>query len=377
MHVSTADLLEHAMRRAVELARRGEGRVEPNPMVGAVVIAAGADRAAAAERIVGEGWHAEHGGPHAEVTALAQAGAAARGATLVVTLEPCCHHGKTPPCTDAVIAAGVARVVVGCQDPYPAVAGAGIAALRRAGIAVDVGVGAVEARRLVAPFRTLVERGRPWVVAKWAMSLDGRVATAAGESRWISSADSRRTVHALRGRMDGILVGIGTALADDPLLTARPPGPRTPLRIVLDGAARLPPEGRLVRTARETPVLVAVGPDAPADRIRPLEAAGCEVWRAHATDRAGRLGELLAELGRRRLTNVLVEGGPAVLGGFADVGAIDEVWAFIAPRIIGGAAAPAAVGGRGILALADAAEIDVEEVSRPGGDLFIRGTLRR
>ncbi len=358
------------MRRALDLARRGAGLVEPNPMVGAVVTDSGGT-------VVGEGWHAVFGGPHAEVAALVAAGDRARGGTLFVTLEPCCHHGKTPPCTEAVVAAGVARVVVGCRDPFPPVAGAGIGRLREAGIAVDVGVCAAEAERLVAPFRTLVERGRPWVVAKWAMSLDGRVATASGESRWISSAESRALVHGLRGRMDGILVGSGTALADDPLLTARPPGRRTAVRIVLDGRARLPAESRLVRTAREAPVLVVVAAGAEADRVRPLEAAGCEIWRSAGVDRRERLVGLLAELGRRRLTNLLVEGGPEVLGSFFDAGLVDEVWAFVAPRIIGGAAAVAPVGGVGVTALAAAAGIAVEEVSHPGGDLLVRGLVHR
>lgn len=358
------------MRRALELARRGAGLVEPNPMVGAVVTAA--DGA-----VVGEGWHAAFGGPHAEVAALAAAGSRARGGTLYVTLEPCCHHGKTPPCTEAILAAGVARVVVGCQDPFPAVAGAGLDRLRAGGVVVTLGVCAAEAARLVAPFRTLLERRRPWVIAKWAMSLDGRVATAGGESRWISSVESRALVHALRGKVDAILVGSGTALADDPLLTARPPGPRTPLRIVLDGRARLSADSRLVRSARETPVLVAVAAGADLQRVRALEAAGCEVWVSDAADRPGRLAALLAELGRRRLTNMLVEGGPEVLGGFFDAGLVDEVWAFIAPRIIGGAAAVAPVGGSGVAVLAAAAGIDVEEVSHPGGDLFLRGLVRR
>ncbi|MFM7291242.1 MAG: bifunctional diaminohydroxyphosphoribosylaminopyrimidine deaminase/5-amino-6-(5-phosphoribosylamino)uracil reductase RibD [Planctomycetia bacterium] len=363
------------MRRALELARRGEGRVEPNPMVGAVVVAAaGGDRAG---RIVGEGWHAAFGGPHAEVMALAAAGTAARGATLAVTLEPCCHHGKTPPCTDAIIAAGITRVIVATRDPFPAVNGSGLDSLRQAGIEVETGVCAAEARRLIAPFRMLVERQRPWLIAKWAMSLDGRVATATGESRWISSEASRGLVHALRGRMDGILCGIGTAVADDPLLTARPPGPRLPLRIVLDGAARLPLESRLVRTAREVPVLVAVGPDAPADRLRQLEAAGCEVWQGRAAEPQERLAALLAELGSRRLTNVLVEGGPTVLGSLADAQVIDEVWAFLAPTLIGGAASPAPIAGAGIAALATATALEIEHVDRSGGDLLIRGIIRR
>ena len=358
------------MERALELARRGEGFVEPNPQVGAVVLAADG-------RVVGEGWHELHGGPHAEVMALEAAGEAALGGTLVVTLEPCCHHGKTPPCTAAVIAAGIRRVVIGAGDPFPAVDGGGIASLRAAGLEVESGVLEEAATRLTAPFRRLVSSGRPWVIAKWAMSLDGRVATAAGESRWISSEQSRAIVHELRGRMDGILCGIGTVLADDPLLTARPAGPRQPLRIVLDTSARLPIESRLVRSAREIPVLVATGPKAPADRLRALAAAGCEVWQAAAADPRDRLHELLAELGSRRLTNVLVEGGPTVLGSLADASLVDEVWAFVAPTIIGGAASPSPVAGTGIATLASATAIEIEHTDHPGGDLFIRGVVRR
>jgi len=366
---------EQLMRRALALARRGEGHVEPNPMVGAVIAAASGK--GAGDRIIAEGWHAAYGRPHAEVAALAAAGTAARGGTLAVTLEPCCHHGKTPPCTAAIIAAGITRVVVGTRDPFPSVNGGGIDALVRAGIEVRVGVCEAEARRLIAPFRTLVEQQRPWLIAKWAMSLDGRVATAGGESRWISSEASRGIVHQLRGRMDGVLCGIGTALADDPLLTARPAGPRQQLRIVLDSMARLPLESRLVHTAREVPVLVAAGPAAPADRVQSLQAAGCEVWQSTSADPHVQLRELLAELGSRRLTNVLVEGGPTVLGSLADAQAIDEVWAFIAPSIIGGAAAPSPIAGIGIASLASAGAIEIEHTEHPGGNLFIRGVVRR
>ncbi len=375
MHVSSppdADASdEELMRRALELARRGEGRVEPNPMVGAVIASASGGH------VIAEGWHSAFGGPHAEVAALSAAGAAARGGTLAVTLEPCCHHGKTPPCTAAIIAAGIARVIIATSDPFPAVNGGGIDALRRAGIEVRTGVCEQAARRLTAPFRTVVEQKRPWLIAKWAMSLDGHVATASGESRWISSESSRAIVHELRGRMDGILCGIGTVLADDPLLTARPAGPRQALRIVLDSAARLPIESRLVHTAREVPVLVATGPAAPTDRLRALASAGCDVWQAAAADPRDRLHELLAELGSRRLTNVLVEGGPTVLGSLADSHAIDEVWAFIAPTIIGGAASPSPITGTGIATLASAASIEIEHTEHPGGDLFIRGVVRR
>ena len=359
---------DHAMRRALEIAPRGAGLVEPNPQVGAVVAADG--------RIVGEGWHARFGGPHAEAAALAAAGPAARGSTLYVTLEPCCHHGKTPPCTDAIRAAGVARVVVAAGDPHPAVAGGGITALRSSGIAVETGLCAPEALRLTAPFRKRVTTGTPWLIAKWALSLDGRFSTAPGQDRWISSPDSRRIVHELRERVDAIVVGIGTVLADDPLLTARPaadrPPLREPLRVVLDSRARLPVGSALVRTARRNPVLVAAGPTADAAAVTPLRAAGCEVWQGAAEAPELRFAGLLEELGRRGATNVLVEGGPTVLDALFAAGAVDEFWAFVAPRIIG-----AAVGtGHGPVPPASAT-LAVEEVSRPGGDILIRGLVRR
>jgi diaminohydroxyphosphoribosylaminopyrimidine deaminase/5-amino-6-(5-phosphoribosylamino)uracil reductase len=361
-----------ALERALELARRGEGLVEPNPMVGAVVLGSSG-------QAISDGWHARFGGPHAEVAALSAAGDAARGNTLVVTLEPCCHHGKTPPCTDAILTAGIRRVVVGAVDPASHGAGRGIARLRDAGVDVAIADGALreQAERLIAPFATLTTQGRPWVTAKWAMSLDGHVATASGESRWISSEASRSVVHRLRARVDAILVGIGTALADDPLLTARPPGPRTLLRIVLDSTARLPPASQLVRTAREHPVLVAVGPEARRNAIGLLEKAGCEVWQFPAAGPAERLADLLAELGRRQLTNLLVEGGPTVLGGFFDAGLVDEVQAFIAPKIIGGDAAPAAVAGLGIRSMHKAPRLSIESIESLGNDCFICGTIAR
>jgi diaminohydroxyphosphoribosylaminopyrimidine deaminase/5-amino-6-(5-phosphoribosylamino)uracil reductase len=352
-----------AMRRALDVARRGEGRVEPNPMVGAVVL--GSD-----ETVLAEGWHDRFGGPHAEAAALAAAGDRARGGTLVVTLEPCCHHGKTPPCTDAILAAGIARVVVAAGDPFPAVAGGGIAALRAAGIDVATGLLEHEARRLTAPYRKLVTTGLPWVIAKWAATRDGRLAMPSGGDRWISSPESRALVHSLRARVDAIAVGSGTALADDPLLTARPPGPRPLLRVVLDGRARLPLDGRLVRTARESPLLVAVGAAAPAERIAALEAAGCEVWRADGEQPVDRLRGLLAELGRRRVTNLLVEGGPAVFATLFAAGLADEVWEFVSPRDAGGPADPTAT-------IPARPDLDVEEVGHPGGDTLTRGLVRR
>ena len=350
------------MERALTIARRGEGRVEPNPMVGAVI-------ASASGSLVGEGWHDRFGGPHAEIVALAAAGEAARGGTLYVTLEPCCHHGKTPPCTAAIVAAGLRRVVVAAGDPFPAVAGAGLDALRQAGLVVEAGLCERKGVRLTAAFRTLHTRGRPWVIAKWATSLDGALAAPAGADRWISSPESLALVHALRGRMDAIMVGIGTALADDPLLTARPEGPRRAVRVVLDARARLPLESKLVQTARDWPLVVAVGPAAEPARLAALEAAGCEVWQGAAADRDDRLEQLLAELAARRLTNLLVEGGAEVFAGLFARGLVDETWAFTSGKVFADAAGS-------LPRLPEPPPVEVEGVLHPGGDLLVRGVVR-
>ncbi|MBI3863675.1 MAG: bifunctional diaminohydroxyphosphoribosylaminopyrimidine deaminase/5-amino-6-(5-phosphoribosylamino)uracil reductase RibD [Planctomycetia bacterium] len=364
---------EAVMGRAIELARRGVGLVEPNPAVGAVVV----DDSL---HLVGEGWHEKFGGPHAEVAAIARAGAACAGGTLYVTLEPCCHVGKTPPCVDAVIAAGLRRVVVAMVDPFPQVAGKGIQKLREAGIDVEVGLLESQARRLTAPFRKLVERGIPYVHAKWAMTLDGKIASPAGDSKWISHEASRARVHALRGRMDAILVGIGTALADDPLLTARPAGPRVATRVVLDSRARLPIDSQLVRTVDQAPLVVAVGSAAPAERIAALESRGVEVLRPSnrppaATDRP-ELRETLLELGRRQMTNLLVEGGGEILGSFFDGQFIDEVHVFLAPKLLGGAASKSPVAGEGRSALPILPDFESLEVEAVAGDIYLHGPLR-
>ncbi|MGD9721968.1 MAG: bifunctional diaminohydroxyphosphoribosylaminopyrimidine deaminase/5-amino-6-(5-phosphoribosylamino)uracil reductase RibD [Pirellulales bacterium] len=357
------------MARALALAARGAGLVEPNPMVGCVIVRDG--------ETVGEGFHQRFGGPHAEIEALAVAGARARGADVFVTLEPCCHQGKTGPCTRALIAAGVRRVVVAVQDPYPAVAGAGIAELRRAGVEVEVGLLAREARELNAPFLKLVTQGRPWVIAKWAMTLDGKMNTRSGDSRWISCAASRAIVHRLRGRMDAILVGRATAAADDPLLTARPPGVRVPARIVLDSQATLSSASQLVCSARDVPVMVAVGEQsAPGERQR-LTDAGCEVLVCTGATHDERLAWLLDELGRRHMTNVLVEGGAQVLGSLIALREIDEVHTFIAPKLVGGTGPVAPIGGQGVEHMADALALDEPEIERSGSDVYVHGRVKR
>ena len=357
------------MQRALDLAAQGQGAVEPNPMVGCVIVQ-GAE-------IIGEGWHRRYGEAHAEIEALRLAGARSAGATLYVTLEPCCHQGKTPPCTRAVIAAGVRRVVVAQRDPFPQVDGGGVAELRAAGIQVEVGLLESEARRLNAPYLKLIERGRPWVIAKWAMSLDGKIATRTGASRWISSEQSREIAHRLRGRVDAVMVGRGTALSDDPLLTARPAGPRTAVRVVVDTRAALPSQSRLAQTARETPVLVAVGPEAPPSERERLTAAGCEVYVCQGAGRAERLLSLLDELGRRRLTNLLVEGGGQLLGALVDLREIDEVHAFIAPCLFGGAAATAPAAGLGVADVADALRLETPEMQCVGPDVYLHGRVAR
>jgi len=348
------------MRRALELAERGRGAVEPNPLVGAVIVRDG--------QLVGEGWHERFGGGHAEINALAAAGELARGATLHVTLEPCCHHGKTPPCTDALLRAGIGRVIAAMSDPFPAVGGRGLELLRAAGIAVELGVRKAEARQLNAPYLKLLAAGRPYVHAKWAMTLDGKICTRSGDSKWISGPEARGHVHALRGRMDAIIVGIGTVLADDPLLTARPAGPRVPARIILDSRGRLPAASRLAQTIAEAPVIVATLPD-----TLSVAGVGAELLPLPALAERPSVAALLDELGRRRMTNVLVEGGADVLGSFLDAAAIDEVHIFMAPLLAGGAEAKGPIRGRGAERLADALRLDEWSSERIGPDLYWHG----
>lgn len=356
------------MRLACEVSRRAQGHAEPNPTVGCVIAVDG--------EVIAEGWTQTYGSDHAEVHALQKvAGRDLSTATIYVTLEPCCHQGKTPPCTQAIIDSGIKRVVVGVKDPFPQVAGQGIDTLREAGIEVTVGIVEQEARASLAPFLKAQSTKQPWVIAKWAMSLDGKIATASGDSKWISSESSREVVHKLRGRMDAIMVGIGTALADDPMLTARPTGSRTATRVVVDSKCRLPSTSQLARTAKDIPVLVAVGPDADKANVATLSEMGVEIVSCNALTHAERTTQLLDELGKRNVTNILVEGGADLLGGLLDAGHIDEVHVFIAPKIIGGPVS--AVAGSGMKRIADALQLETVHHQQMDQDIYIHGQIAK
>ena len=353
------------MQRALELAERGRGFVEPNPMVGAVIVRDG--------QLIGEGWHQRYGEAHAEVNALLEAGESGQGATLYVTLEPCCHHGKTPPCTDAVIRAGVRRVVAAMEDPFPQVAGRGAELLRAAGVEIEFGLGEAEARFLNLPYLKKLATGKPYVHAKWAMTLDGKIATRTGDSKWISNETSRKQVHELRGRMDAIVVGVGTVLADDPMLTARPPGPRTAARIVLDSRGRTLPNSQLVRTASEYPTLL-FGLNSTDESVwQPFRNAGCEVILVEEKNGHADVVAILNELGRRNMTNILIEGGGEILGSFLDADLADEFHIYIAPKIVGGNEARGPVGGMGVSAIAEALAMSRREIRELAGDVYVHG----
>lgn len=363
---------ESAMDRALTIARLGVGRVEPNPAVGCVITNAVGQQ-------ICEGYHQEFGGPHAEIMALRNATQPVTGSTVYVTLEPCSHHGKTPPCADALIAAGVQRVVVATADPAPHVAGSGIQRLRAAGIQVDVGCRAEPARQLIAPFSKLFTQGLPYVHAKWAMTLDGKIASRTGSSKWITNDRSRAVVHQLRGRMDAIISGIGTVLADDPQLTVRPPGLRVPTRVVLDTRARLPLDSQLAKTASEVPVLLFVGNQADQQDVAAREMLGVEVIRCPSDASSGRMSltDVLRHLAKRNMTNVLLEAGTGVLGAFLDEGHVDEIHCFIAPKLIGGLHALSPFGGLGLESMHQALKLENQTVEQFDGDVYIHGSLKR
>ncbi len=361
------------LKRALELAEGGRGRVSPNPLVGAVLVDDG--------EVIGEGFHERYGGPHAEVAALDDCrgrGFDPAGATMYVTLEPCAHHGKQPPCAEAIVAAGVRRVVIASEDPSEKASGRGPGMLRDEGIEVAFAGGseASAARLLNQPFRKHARTGLPHVLLKLAQSLDGRVATGSGESRWISGEASRELVHRWRGEADAIAVGIGTALADDPLLTDRREGAeRQPLRVVFDSSARLPLDSALLRSLDRAPLAIVTAPGTPRERVDALRHSGAEVIVVDG-DPAARARSALAELGRRGINSVLLEGGPRLAGSFLDAGEVDELRVFIAPLVLGGEAARSPIDGEGAPRVDEGTRALHMDAERVGEDLLVRARLR-
>jgi diaminohydroxyphosphoribosylaminopyrimidine deaminase/5-amino-6-(5-phosphoribosylamino)uracil reductase len=368
---------EH-LERAIELARNGGGMVKPNPVVGAVV--------AREDRVLGEGWHERFGGAHAEVNAIEACGLADLSeATLYVSLEPCCHEGKTPPCTDAIVQAGIRRVVLASDDPTEKASGRGLGILRDEGVEVVIADGelATSARLLNQAFRKHARVGRPWVLFKSAMTLDGKVATRTGDSQWISGEASRELAHQWRASVDAVVVGIGTALADDPRLTARPDGlteelelSHQPRRVVFDSLARLSPGSRLVSAALEIPLTVVVSRAAARADTDALEAAGVQVLVATGENEPARVRSGLEQLGAIGVGSVLLEGGPHLAGAFLDAGEIDEIRLFLAPLLLGGSAARDPLEGKGVERISEALRALTCECERVGEDLLISARLR-
>ena len=371
MQTCTATDLVH-LERAIELARNGSGRANPNPVVGAVIALEGS--------VLGEGWHDELGGPHAEINAIAASGGADLGAaTLYVSLEPCCHHGRTPPCTDAIIAAGIKRVVVGSDDPTEKASGRGLGILRDEGVEIVLADGelARRARLLNQAFRKHARTGRPWVLFKSAMTLDGKVATRDGDSKWISGVASRELAHHWRASVDAVVIGIGTALADDPQLTARVENVhRQPRRVVFDSLARLPLSSQLVSATAEVPLIVVVSRAAPRTETDALEAAGADVILATGENEPARVRSALDQLGGLGVAAILLEGGPHLAGAFLDAGEIDEVRLFLAPMLLGGRSARDPLEGEGVERIAEAISALTLDCERVGEDLLISARLR-
>lgn len=354
------------MRRAIELAERGVGFTNPNPMVGAVIVKGG--------KVIGEGWHERCGEWHAERNAFKNCTVPAEGATMYVTLEPCCHYGKTPPCTEAIIEHGIARVVVGMEDPNPLVAGKGIALLREAGIEVVCGVEEEALREQNRVFLKYISTKLPWVAMKTAMTLDGKIATQTGDSKWITGAEARAYVHELRHRFMAILVGIGTAVADDPLLNCRIEGRgvRQPIRVVVDSNARLSLDSQLVKTAGEYRTIVAHTRFAPEERVKALRETGVEMLLCKEKEGLVDVRNLLELLGQSGIDSILLEGGGSLNYTFLSEGLADELYAFIAPKIVGGMNAKTPVEGAGMEKMADAINLELENVLNIGHDVLLK-----
>jgi len=353
------------MNEAIALAERGRGHTAPNPMVGCVLVKDG--------RTIGRGWHRRYGSLHAERDALAACTEDPAGATAYVTLEPCCHHGKQPPCTDALLAAGITRVVVGLTDPNPLVSGKGIDILRRHGVTVETGLLEDRIREQNRIFLKYITTGQPWVTLKVAMTLDGKIATADGDSRWVTSPGAREFVHQLRGTHTGICVGTGTVLADDPMLDCRIDGFNDPVRILPDSHASLPSESRIAQSAGHIRTILAHTEEADAAKLDQLRSLGVTPLACASDDGHTDLRDMLCRLGALGIDSILLEGGESLNGSFIEQGLVDEYYFFVAPKIIGGKDAKTAVGGHGFAKMAEARGITVESVRQFGPDLLIHG----
>lgn len=360
---------EYFMGEALRVAAYARGRTSPNPLVGAVIVKQG--------RIVGTGWHRKAGTAHAEIHALQMAGDLARGGTLYVTLEPCAHYGRTGPCAEAVAAAGLKRVVIAMVDPNPLVSGKGIGILKRAGIEVVTGVLEAQAQKINEVFVHWMTRKRPFVLWKTAMTLDGKIAAASGDAKWISNEKSRAMVHEIRDSVDAIMVGIGTELADNPLLTTRLPGGegKNPVRIIVDSMARTPVNAAVI-TDKAAKTIIAVTTEAPAAKVKELEEAGAEVLQVNS-GRLVDLDVLMQILAQRDICSVLVEGGSQLAFSLLEKKLISKAMVFVAPKIIGGSTAPTPVGGSGFRKMAEAVELEDIAVENAAGDILITGYPKR
>lgn len=359
---------ENFMLTALELAEKGRGFVEPNPMVGAVVVKDG--------KIIGKGYHQVYGSNHAEINAINDAGANCKGSDLYVTLEPCSHFGKTPPCAEAVKRAEFKRVIIAVSDPNPISQKSGVEILKEAGIEVVEGILEDKARCLNAPFFKWITTKLPFVTAKWAMTFDGKIATRTGDSKWISNEESRLYVHKIRGEMDAIMVGIKTAIADDPLLTCRTEAKRVAKRVVIDNNASLPLDSQLVKTVKDAEVIVVTSKSAPEESIKKLEMAGCKVLKANLNDGRIDLMSLLKELGKMDIINVMVEGGGKLFGSLFDEKLVDKVVMFVSPKIIGDTNALSPVSGTGIHTVAQSVQFDHINVSQFSEDIVIEAVVK-
>lgn len=356
------------MIRALELAGKGVGAVSPNPLVGAVIVKNG--------HVIGEGWHKQLGGPHAERNALAACSGSPRGADLYVNLEPCCHFGKTPPCTEAIIESGIRRVVVGTADPNPKVRGKGIRMLRENGIRVETGVLKEECEELNRVFFHFIKFGTPYVVMKYAMTMDGKIATTTGKSKWITGENARERVHEDRGRYSSVMAGVGTVLSDNPLLTCRKPGGRNPVRIICDTRLRTPLTSQVIKTAGEVPTVIATGCQ-DEEALKPYRVAGCDILVLPVSDGSIDLRRLMEKLGGAGIDSVLLEGGGTLNWSALKSGIVNRVQAYIAPKIFGGREAVSPVGGEGVEAPGLSFLLAKPVITRIGEDILIESEVVR